>query len=251
MNSASVLMQKLVFVAQIASSAVLYVLLALSVISIGVIIERWWFFRQRRDDFDALSDGLRTALAKRDLPAARKLLAASPSIEAAIIAEGLEWWDEGPESVEQILVKAVRHRRKKFEAGLLFLGTLGNNAPFIGLFGTVLGIVTAFRELGTAQMGAMGNVMSGIAEALISTAVGILVALPAVIFYNVFQKKGADVEEQAGALGNVVLASMKSEKDASNGTRHGKGREADAPKKTTTTPAGADLDADLRPGAEA
>ena len=81
--------------------------------------------------------------------------------------------------------------------------------PFIGLFGTVLGIVTAFRELGTAQMGAMGNVMGGIAEALISTAVGILVALPAVVFYNVFQKKGADVEEQAGALGNVVLASMK------------------------------------------
>jgi biopolymer transport protein ExbB/biopolymer transport protein TolQ len=59
-------------------------------------------------------------------------------------------------------------------------------------------------------MGAMGNVMSGIAEALIATAVGILVALPAVIFYNVFQKKGVDVEDQAGALGNVILASMKS-----------------------------------------
>ena len=210
MNSASVLMQKLVFVAQLASSAVLYVLLALSVISIGVIIERWWFFRQRRADLDALSDGLRKTLTKNDLAGARKLMAASPSVEASIIAEGLEWWDEGPESVEQILVKAVRQRRKRFEAGLLFLGTLGNNAPFIGLFGTVLGIVTAFRELGTAQMGAMGNVMGGIAEALISTAVGILVALPAVIFYNVFQKKGADIEEQAGALGNVVLAAMKS-----------------------------------------
>jgi len=120
----------------------------------------------------------------------------------------------------------VRSRRKRFEAGLLFLGTLGNNAPFIGLFGTVLGIVTAFRELGTAQMGAMGNVMSGIAEALISTAVGILVALPAVIFYNVFQKKGADVEEQAAALGNVVLASMKSDKDGSNG-KHQKGLDSE------------------------
>ena len=54
----------------------------------------------------------------------------------------------GTEAVEQILVKATRLRRKKFESGLLFLGTLGNNAPFIGLFGTVLGIVTAFRELG-------------------------------------------------------------------------------------------------------
>jgi len=219
MNSSTVLMQKMVFVAQLASSAVLYVLLGLSVISIGVIIERWWYFRRRRDDFETMSDGLRKLLSKGDLAGARKLLAASPSVEAAIIAEALDWWQEGPDAVEQILVKAVRHRRKKFEGGLLFLGTLGNNAPFIGLFGTVLGIVTAFRELGTAQMGAMGNVMSGIAEALIATAVGILVALPAVIFYNVFQKKGADVEEQAGALGNVVLASMKGGSNSSNGAR--------------------------------
>jgi biopolymer transport protein ExbB/biopolymer transport protein TolQ len=73
----------------------------------------------------------------------------------------------------------------------------------------VLGIVTAFRELGNNSMGAMGNVMGGIAEALIATAVGILVALPAVIFYNVFQKKGSDIEEQAAALGNVVSASMR------------------------------------------
>jgi hypothetical protein len=65
----------------------------------------------------------------------------------------------------------------------------------------------------------MGNVMGGIAEALISTAVGILVAIPAVVFYNVFQKKGADVEEQAGAMGNVVLASMKSHGEGSNGAR--------------------------------
>jgi biopolymer transport protein ExbB/TolQ len=208
MNS-NVLMQKLVFVAQIASQAVLYVLLALSVLSIGVIIERWWFFFRRRDDLAALSDKIRAALRRRDLGAARKLLGASRSVEAAAISEALDWYEDGADAVEQILVKAVRQRRKQFEGGLLFLGTLGNNAPFIGLFGTVLGIVTAFRELGNNQMGAMGNVMSGIAEALIATAVGILVALPAVIFYNVFQKKGADIEENTAALGNVVLASMK------------------------------------------
>jgi len=246
MNSASVLMQKLVFVAQLASSAVLYVLLALSVISIGVIIERWWFFRRRRIDVDAMSDDLRRLLAKKDVATARKTLAASESVEAAIIVEALDWWDQGPDAVEQILVRAIRSRRKRFEAGLLFLGTLGNNAPFIGLFGTVLGIVTAFRELGTAQMGAMGNVMSGIAEALISTAVGILVALPAVVFYNVFQKKGADVEEQAGALGNVVIASMKSTKDGSNGARHGKAEVG-----TKVAPAAAEVAETRRPEAEA
>jgi biopolymer transport protein ExbB/TolQ len=226
MNS-TVLMQKLVFVAQIASQAVLYVLLALSVISIGVIIERWFYFFKRRDDIDSLSDRLRKVLKSGDLNAARKLLADSPSVEATIVGEGLEWFADGPDAVEQILVKAARQRRKKFEAGLLFLGTLGNNAPFIGLFGTVLGIVTAFRELGANSMGAMGNVMGGIAEALIATAVGILVALPAVIFYNVFQKKGADVEEQAAAMGNLLLASMKSHPAASNG-QHAKAEPAAA-----------------------
>jgi biopolymer transport protein ExbB/biopolymer transport protein TolQ len=209
MNS-NVVMQKLVLIAPLVARTVLYVLIALSVLSIGVIIERWWFFRRRRDDLAKLTDGVRKALARGDLAEARKLLASSPSIEAEIVGESMGWYSDGVDAVEQILVKATRVRRKKFEAGLLFLGTLGNNAPFIGLFGTVLGIVTAFRELGGNQMGAaMGNVMSGIAEALLATAVGILVALPAVIYYNVFQKKGADVEEGAAALGNVVIASMK------------------------------------------
>jgi biopolymer transport protein ExbB/biopolymer transport protein TolQ len=208
--SSNVLMQKLVLIAPLVARTVLYVLIGLSVLSIGVIIERWWFFRRRRDDQSTLSDNVRRALSRGDLAEAKKLLAASPSVEAEIVAEAVGWYGDGVDAVEQILVKATRVRRKRFEAGLLFLGTLGNNAPFIGLFGTVLGIVTAFRELGGNQMGAaMGNVMSGIAEALLATAVGILVALPAVIYYNVFQKKGADVEEGAAALGNVIIASMK------------------------------------------
>jgi biopolymer transport protein ExbB/biopolymer transport protein TolQ len=202
-------MQKLVFVAPVIARIILYLLMGLSVLSIGLIIERWWFFRRRREDVDALSEEFRRMLAAGDLAAARKLLKSSRSVEAEIVGEAMDWYGSGPESVEQILVKATRLRRKKFESGLLFLGTLGNNAPFIGLFGTVLGIVTAFRELGGNQMGAMGNVMSGIAEALLATAIGILVAIPAVVFYNLFQKKGSDIEEHAAALGNVLLASMK------------------------------------------
>jgi biopolymer transport protein ExbB/TolQ len=215
----NVIMQKLVFIAPTIARIVLYVLLGLSVLSIGLIIERWWYFRRRKDNLAKLSDRLRQALAQGDLTAAKVLLGGSRSVEAEIVGEALGWYADGTDAVEQILVKAARTRRKEFEAGLLFLGTLGNNAPFIGLFGTVLGIVTAFRELGGNQGGAgMGNVMGGIAEALLATAVGILVALPAVIFYNVFQKKGADVEEQAAALGNVVIASMRSAKKA-NGVK--------------------------------
>jgi len=205
------LLQKLVFVAQLGASVVMYLLMGLSVLSIGVIAERWWYFRRRRVNMAALSESLTIALRAGDTAKATAALKNNRSVEAEILGEALGWYDAGSGAVEQILSKAVRQRRKAFEAGLLFLGTLGNNAPFIGLFGTVLGIVTAFRELGTAQTGAsggMGNVMGGIAEALIATAIGILVALPAVIAYNVFQKKAADIEENAGALGNVVLAAL-------------------------------------------
>jgi len=88
--------------------------------------------------------------------------------------------------------------------------------------------VTAFRELGGNQMGAMGNVMGGIAEALLATAIGILVAIPAVVFYNIFQKKGSEIEEHAAALGNVLIASMKGQPRA-KGVTSGHDRDVELP----------------------
>ena len=205
------LLQKLVFVAQLGASLVLYLLIGLSVLSIGIIFERWWYFRRRRLNLARTSEALEASLKANDVEQALATLKQSRAIEAEVVSQALGWYGAGGEAVEQILAKGLRERRKAFESGLLFLGTLGNNAPFIGLFGTVLGIVTAFRELGNTQAGAsagMGNVMGGIAEALVATAIGILVALPAVIAYNVFQKKAVDVEDNAATLGNVVLASL-------------------------------------------
>ena len=205
------LIQKLMYVARPAAQVVLYLLIALSVLSIGVIIERWWYFRRRKVDINALGEQLEKAMRGGDVGAALAVLRDNRSVEARILSDALRWRADGAESVEQILAKAVRRNRPQVEVGLLFLGTLGNNAPFIGLFGTVLGIMTSFRQLGSAQgASGMDNVMGSIGEALTATAIGILVALPAVIGYNVFQKKGADIEENAAALGNIVLASMKS-----------------------------------------
>ncbi|HJZ86355.1 MAG TPA: MotA/TolQ/ExbB proton channel family protein [Polyangia bacterium] len=206
------LIQKLLSIAQVAGGVVLYLLIALSVLSIGMILERWWFFRRRRIDAEALGADILRRLDAGDHDGISKLLGASRSVEAEVLAAAMKWYDAGPESFQEVLQGVLRQRRKKLEGGLLFLGTLGNNAPFIGLFGTVLGIVTAFHELGAgagATSGAMGNVMSAIAEALVATAVGILVALPAVIAYNTFQKKAGQIEENVGSLGNLVVAQMK------------------------------------------
>jgi biopolymer transport protein ExbB/TolQ len=211
-----ILIQKLLAIAQVAGGVVLYLLLGLSVISIGMIIERWWFFRRRRVDVDQLGNEVLRRLDGTEKASVQALLATSRSVEAEVLTQAMKWYEAGPDSFQEVLTGAMRQARKKLEGGLLFLGTLGNNAPFIGLFGTVLGIVTAFRELGAgagATSGAMGNVMSAIAEALVATAVGILVALPAVIAYNTFQKKAVQIEDNVGTLGNLVVAHMKAIKN--------------------------------------
>jgi biopolymer transport protein ExbB/TolQ len=209
------MMDKLLDIAGVGGTVVLVLLLALSVISIGIIIERLIYFRRRRVDAVGLSRQVAAKLAAGDRDGAIALLAAHPSIEAQALHDALAWYDVGSEAFEKILAKGVAERRQEFEAGLVFLGTLGNNAPFVGLFGTVLGIIVAFRELSSAAASAAGgsgnmnNVMAGIAEALVSTAVGILVAVPAVIFFNIFQKKTVTIDDNVGALGNAVVAQLR------------------------------------------
>jgi len=196
-------------VARLGATSVLYILIVLSIVSIGIMLDRFVYFRRRRTNFADLARKLADLLGGNQLAEAEALLDKDPSDAAQIARGALARYAEGGEAVEQILAKEIRLQRGRFEKGLLFLGTLGNNAPFIGLFGTVLGIVDAFRGLGQSQnAGAMANVMSAIAQALTATAIGILVALPAVVAYNVFQKKAQDVEENAAALGNVILADL-------------------------------------------
>src|SRR5882672_8013122 len=95
---------------------------------------------------------------------------------------------------------------------MTFMGTLGNNAPFIGLLGTVIGVIQAFHVLGEGQnKQAMGNVMTGISEALVATGVGLLVALPAVVAYNVLAKKISEIEANVAIMAKQLLALLKSE----------------------------------------
>src|SRR3954464_10837965 len=149
------LVQKLLSVAQVGGHAVLYLLSALSVISIGIVIERWWYFRKRRIDAPKVGRRLVEYLRQNDIDGAREYLKTLPGVEAEVLQESLGWYRDGYEAVEQVISGGLKERRKGYESGLLFLGTLGNNSPFVGLFGTVLGIVTAFRELGANSMGAM------------------------------------------------------------------------------------------------
>lgn len=168
---------------------VLWLLLAASVVSLGVIFERWWFFRRGNSSFPAFLDDLGKRLDRNDLAGARQLARATPGVEAKVALAGLVNLSKGPASVEEAMTSRLVLERSHLEKNLVILGTLGNNAPFIGLFGTVLGIIKAFNDLAVTGGSGVSVVMSGISSALIATAFGILVAIPAVMANNFFHTK--------------------------------------------------------------
>lgn len=190
----------------------LVLLLALSVWSVTVMLER-------RRRFAAMLE----SAADRD--AAKKL------IEARDVS-ALSRWAEGDGYLRGLVravtaknvrtAAAVEHagrsylitRRSELERGLPVLATLGANAPFVGLFGTVLGIIQAFGELAQSSQQASTAVMASLAEALVATAVGLFVAIPAVVAFNAFSQKIRDAASLADALLESVLSASADAKGA-------------------------------------
>jgi biopolymer transport protein TolQ len=197
------------------ASWVLYLLVALSMFSIGIMFERWIYFRSHAGNVDQISDGLLKFLKVGDRRGAEQLLQNNKSLEAQVIFPVLAWLDGGPESVSEALDASLMKKRGELERGLTWLGTLGNNAPFLGLFGTVIGVIQAFHMLGSSGAGgnqaAMGNVIVAISEALIATGVGLIVALPAVVGYNLTQKRVSVVENNVAIIGKQLLALLKAD----------------------------------------
>lgn len=195
---------------------VMWLMLGLSVISVAIMLERGWFYWSLRDDISSLAEKLRGALRKNDIDGARKLMQASPSAEAAVVVAGLLEADRGAKAADEAMQGAAALQRMKLEKRLAYLATLGNNAPFIGLFGTVIGVVGAFEALGAQDAAAAAvstqaapqQVMAAIAEALVATAVGIGVAIPAVAMNNVFMRMSKSVLANTEALSRVLLAHL-------------------------------------------
>ncbi len=197
---------------------VMWLMIGLSVISVAIILERAWFFYSLRDNLPQLARDLRTTL-NDSVDAARQRLERSPSAEAAVVLAGLAEHDRGPDAAEEAMAGAAALQRMKLEKRLAYLATLGNNAPFMGLFGTVIGVVGAFKALGEqaevpvaeAAQAALAptQVMSSISEALVATAVGIAIAIPAVAANNFFQRATRRTLANTEALTRVLMAHLK------------------------------------------
>jgi biopolymer transport protein ExbB len=201
----------------VGASPIMYLMIVLSVISLAIILERAYFFQSISDDLETLARKLATALRGNDYVEAKRLMEASPSAEAAVVIAGLAEVEQGADAAEEAMGGAAALQRMKLERRLAYLGTLGNNAPFIGLFGTVIGIIGAFDKLGdagkvaaqAAQAGPQTEVMSSLAEALVATAIGLLVAIPAVAAYNYFQRQVKSTVSNTDALACVLLVHLR------------------------------------------
>jgi biopolymer transport protein ExbB/biopolymer transport protein TolQ len=202
------IVEQLMRVALLGSAWVLYLLLSLSVVSFAAMLDRFLFFRRNGKGARGLRERLDRALEGRDPASVEGALAEHACVEAEALRAALKFRDGGPEAVLEAVEAELERARPRLERNMTLLGTLGNNAPFVGLFGTVIGVVEAFHHLGggAGVSGGMDDVMAGIAEALIATGVGIFVAIPAVVGFNAGQKRVTEIEGETIGLGRLVSA---------------------------------------------
>jgi len=189
---------------------VLWLLVVLSIMSVGIMVERGMAFYRRRFGAEEFIQEVAPLFRTADWRGAMGKCEASEAFEPQILLAGLRLAEGGTEAAAEAMEAERIRVNLQLEKGLSFLGTLGANAPFIGLFGTVLGIIHAFKDLALTEGGGGPAVMAGIAEALVATAVGLLVAIPAVVMYNFYHRRLHVVQERSQRLGRLLLASLSS-----------------------------------------
>ena len=205
------LTQKFLSFTLLGAEWVMWLLVTLSVISVAVMIERLRYFAARKVDLVKLAKEARAAAASGDLAGFEKTWAGSDAIEVAVALAGLREAGKGADAAAEAMIAAKAHKRPELERNVAYLGTLGNNAPFIGLFGTVLGVIKAFKDLATNTDESANAVMGGISEALVATAIGLLVALPAVVMNNFLNRRMRASIVGADAVAHDILVELKAE----------------------------------------
>lgn len=188
---------------------VLWLLVGLSVLCLAIAVERSIYLILNKTSGASLQAAIAAFMKDGETGAFQKRLDSMKGVEARVLAAGVEASAQGPASAEEAIAGTLIFEKARLDRGLIVLGTTGSNAPFIGLFGTVLGIIKAFHDL--AQMDAEGAeaVMSGISEALVATAIGLMVAIPAVVLYNIFQRLNKAILTNTESLSHLVLARLK------------------------------------------
>ena len=196
---------------------VLYLLILLSIFSVTLLFERSFFYKAAQKGIEEFRRSLRAAVNSGDYDKALQIAKArsagqaqeKPDLESAMAVALLSERRGTPEILNELAQDHVIRAKAKWERSLSLLATIGNNAPFVGLFGTVLGIIKAFNDLSQQNGGAgVSGVTAGVADALVATAVGILVAIPAVVGFNLFQRRTRSALAESEALKSFLVGKI-------------------------------------------
>ena len=185
---------------------VMAILFLLSIWSVAIMIDRRRVFKNEIGS--AKTEEAKKLIRANNWDLLKSWAENNPSYLAGVVLSALSVHTKGNESVDRAVQSYLSDKRLKLESGLNVLATLGSNAPFIGLFGTVLGIIQSFGILASQQGSAMTAVMLGLAESLIATAIGLFVAIPAVIAYNYYGQRLRNLTLEAQSVRDLMISNL-------------------------------------------
>ncbi len=172
-----------------AGGLTMYFLILCSVISVAIIVERIWCYRLRsKEGRSAFMTQITEAIKNGNIKSAVEMCQKSQACFASVVLTGLNLHGHNEVVISNAMEREIIIQTGKLERYTGVVGTIGSTAVYIGLFGTVLGIMRAFQDIASSGFGGINVVINGIAEALICTAAGLAVAVPAVIAYNYFTR---------------------------------------------------------------
>jgi biopolymer transport protein ExbB len=177
------------WIAAMMASPVMLIIVGCSIMTLGFAIERALYFFQRRGDPNAMLKEALERVAAGGLKEAAWTCSTTAHPAGPVAAQVLKHANLSDEAQEDQLQIALSEQRLLLERNLGVLGTMGNTAPLIGLLGTVWGIMRAFHDMARTGSAGPSVVAAGVAEALFTTAAGLLVAVPAVMLYNHFVRR--------------------------------------------------------------
>lgn len=204
--------EKFFAIAEFGHEITLWILVLLSILSLTFILERFFALRKVKSDSQKVTTQISETLQSSQLSEVEEFSKDKQTMEGRALSYGLRHAKEnGSAGLEEVFNAYALTEKPKLEKYLNFLATVGSNAPFIGLLGTVFGIMDAFRGLATSQ-GDASAVMIGISKALVATAIGLMVAIPAIIAYNYFQRQVKGSLQSLEGIKDLCLAYAKIKK---------------------------------------
>jgi biopolymer transport protein ExbB len=206
--------QKMIDFAMLGASWVLWLLVGLSVLCVGVAVERAIYLAMNSAPAGPFEEAITAYLGGGPRDQLEKRLAGMRGIEPRVLLAGLSVAATRPDAAQEAMAGTLTFEKLRLERGLLIIGTVASTAPFIGLFGTVLGIMQAFQDLAVADAESTSAVMAGISHALVATAIGLLVAIPAVVLYNTLVRRVKSLTTRVDSLGALVLSRLRADQAA-------------------------------------